>query len=280
MHVQSATGQCHLQRAPHQAALHQHGGGRAGTTAAGQGFAGTALVHPQPDAFGRQHLHETDIHGLRECRVLLQAGFDLLRRATTVPAKAVLALVDAALFGRDSLISRLDAGPGTSVLEVGCGTGRNLALIGKHWPGAALHGLDISSEMLSIAGSRLGNKAQLALGDATDFVPSDLYGRTAFDRIVISYAVSMIRVWREAVVHAATLLAPGGSLNIVDFGDLEGLPGPLRSALRAWLASFHVTPRTDLGAALAAICEDGPFTATTRRGPFGYFQIGVLTRNR
>ncbi|WP_225206317.1 class I SAM-dependent methyltransferase [Novosphingobium huizhouense] len=183
------------------------------------------------------------------------------------------------LFGRDSLIGALDAPAGTSVLEVGCGTGRNLALIGKRWPGALLHGLDISSEMLSIADEKLGHKAVLALGDATDFDPASLFGRSTFDRVVISYAVSMIPVWREAIAHAATLLAPGGSLHIVDFGDLGGLPGPLRAALRAWLASFHVTPRTDLGAALTAICEDGPFSATTTRGALGYFQIGVLTRN-
>lgn len=184
------------------------------------------------------------------------------------------------LFGRDTLISALDAPTGTSVLEVGCGTGRNLALVGKRWPGAALHGLDISQEMLSIASGRLGDKAALALGDATNFDPKALFGPDTFDRIVISYAVSMIPVWREAVVHAASLLAPGGSLHIVDFGDLSGLPGPLRAGLRAWLASFHVTPRTDLGAALAALCEDAPFTATTRRGPLDYFQIGVLTRDR
>lgn len=184
------------------------------------------------------------------------------------------------LVGRDTLISALDAPAGTSVLEVGCGTGRNLALIGKRWPGAALHGLDISREMLSIASDRLADRAALALGDATNFDPKSLFGPASFNRIVISYAVSMIPVWREAVVHAASLLAPGGSLHIVDFGDLSGLPAPLRAGLRRWLASFHVTPRTDLGAALAALCEDGPFTAATRRGPLGYYQIGVLTRAR
>ncbi|MCW1384205.1 class I SAM-dependent methyltransferase [Novosphingobium sp. KCTC 2891] len=184
------------------------------------------------------------------------------------------------LFGRDTLIAGLDAQPGTAVLEVGCGTGRNLALIGKRWPGAVLHGLDISREMLSIAGGRLGGRARLGLGDATDFDPKTLFGREQFDRIVISYAVSMIPVWREAIHHAATLLAPGGSLHIVDFGDLDGLPLPLRAGLRRLLASFHVTPRADLGAALAALAEDDGLAASTRRGPLGYYQIGTVTRPR
>jgi S-adenosylmethionine-diacylgycerolhomoserine-N-methlytransferase len=53
------------------------------------------------------------------------------------------------LFGRDRLIAELDARPGASVLELGCGTGRNLAQIGARWPRVALHGLDISREMLA-----------------------------------------------------------------------------------------------------------------------------------
>ncbi|BEV00372.1 class I SAM-dependent methyltransferase [Novosphingobium olei] len=183
------------------------------------------------------------------------------------------------LFGRDSLVAELDAVPGTSVLEMGCGTGRNLALIGRRWPRAELHGIDISSEMLSVARERVGKTAVLALADATSIDAQALFGRDQFDRVVISYTLSMIPVWREAIHHAASLLAPGGSLHVVDFGDCDGLPAPLRAGLRAWLKNFHVTPRTDLGAALAAVCEDGPFTATTRRGPLGYFQIGRLTRS-
>ncbi|NML94886.1 class I SAM-dependent methyltransferase [Novosphingobium olei] len=183
------------------------------------------------------------------------------------------------LFGRDSLVAELNAAPGTSVLEMGCGTGRNLALIGRRWPRAELHGIDISSEMLSVARERVGKTAVLALADATSIDAQALFGRDQFDRVVISYTLSMIPVWREAIHHAASLLAPGGSLHVVDFGDCDGLPAPLRAGLRAWLKNFHVTPRTDLGAALAAVCEDGPFTATTRRGPLGYFQIGRLTRS-
>lgn len=47
------------------------------------------------------------------------------------------------LFGRDRLIAGLDLLAGGSVLELGCGTGRNLALIARRWPGAELFGLEI-----------------------------------------------------------------------------------------------------------------------------------------
>ena len=46
------------------------------------------------------------------------------------------------LFGRDAAIQGLDIPPDGSVLEIGCGTGRNLALIGRLFPQARLFGLD------------------------------------------------------------------------------------------------------------------------------------------
>ena len=64
---------------------------------------------------------------------------------------------------------------------------------------------------------------------------------------MISYALSMIPPWREALAHALDVVAPGGSLEIVDFGDCAGLPGPFKAGLRRWLADFDVTPRDDLG---------------------------------
>ncbi|RUV80008.1 class I SAM-dependent methyltransferase, partial [Mesorhizobium sp. M1A.F.Ca.IN.020.32.1.1] len=59
------------------------------------------------------------------------------------------------LFGRDTLIRELNPPAGASVLEVGCGTGRNLALIGDLYPGRPLFGLDISAEMLATARAKL-----------------------------------------------------------------------------------------------------------------------------
>ena len=48
-----------------------------------------------------------------------------------------------------------------------------------------------------------------------------LFGRDGFDRIFISYSLSMIPPWRRTVVAALDALAPGGSLHIVDFGEQE-----------------------------------------------------------
>ncbi|MGO8141192.1 class I SAM-dependent methyltransferase, partial [Rhizobium leguminosarum] len=52
------------------------------------------------------------------------------------------------LLGRDSTIRNLDVPECGTLLEVGCGTGRNMAFAYRHFPTAKLFGLDISQEML------------------------------------------------------------------------------------------------------------------------------------
>jgi S-adenosylmethionine-diacylgycerolhomoserine-N-methlytransferase len=182
------------------------------------------------------------------------------------------------LFGRDRLIAGLEAQPGSAVLEIGCGTGRNLAQIATRWPGVALHGLDLSSEMLKSAGATLGGRAALALGDATTFSAPALFGRAKFDRVIQSYALSMIPDWQAAMAQAAEVLAPGGALHIVDFGDLAGLPHPLQASLRAWLTWFHVTPRLELAEAASALAASQGLGFRASRGLLGYYRLITITR--
>jgi S-adenosylmethionine-diacylgycerolhomoserine-N-methlytransferase len=155
------------------------------------------------------------------------------------------------LLGRDRLIRGLAVPESGTVLEVATGTGRNLALTAKLYPGARLFGFDISAEMLKSAdvnieqaGAR--SRTMLALADATAFDPQALFGEPGFDRVFISYSLSMIPDWEAAMAQALSVVEPGGSLHIVDFGQQEALPGWFRSGLRGWLAKFHVTPRTEL----------------------------------
>ncbi|MFU7528132.1 class I SAM-dependent methyltransferase [Qipengyuania sp. ASV99] len=180
------------------------------------------------------------------------------------------------LFGRDTLIEGLNARPGTRVLEVACGTGRNLDKITKAWPGVKLYGLDISAEMLKSARAALGDEARLVEGDACSFDAPALFGEDRFDRVVLSYSLSMIPDWEGAFAHAARHLAVGGELHVVDFGDLSGLPGPLEKLLHAWLAKFHVATRSALPETAARLAAEHGLTLTSKRGGLGYFQLHVL----
>ena len=182
------------------------------------------------------------------------------------------------LFGRDTLIDGLAARPGMRVLEIACGTGRNLAKVKAKWPSVRLYGLDISEEMLKNARKALGPEARLGQGDACAFDPASLFGEAAqgFDRIVLSYSLSMIPDWEGALDHAASHLAPGGELHVVDFGDLSGLPGPLEKGLHAWLAKFHVETRHTLPEAARQVAAARGLTHRQTRGRLGYFQLHVL----
>lgn len=181
------------------------------------------------------------------------------------------------LLGRDRLIAGLDVPPGGRVLEVACGTGRNLDLIDRRYPGSALCGLDISEEMLRSARAKLGGRAALAAGDACAFDPAALFGAAPFDRVVLSYAISMIPDWRGALAAAGRCLGPGGELHVVDFSDQAGLPPWFRSGLRAWLARFHVTPRTDLRPALATLADRTGGNLRWQSIRRDYAQYAVLT---
>ena len=174
------------------------------------------------------------------------------------------------LLGRDRLIMELDVPPGGSVLEIGCGTARNLMLVGRRYPQARLYGLDISEEMLktargNLAGTPLARRIALAHADATTFDAATLFGQEQFDRIFCSYTLSMIPDWQGAIRRAALALAPTGALHIVDFGQQDRLPRTFRSLLQRWLAQFHVTPRADLFAVCEEIaCERGLHVQTSQ----------------
>lgn len=164
------------------------------------------------------------------------------------------------LLGRDRLIRELAVPPGGSVLEVGVGTGRNLAMVAARYKDARLFGLDISAEMLksadlNIARAGARTRTMLARADACAFDPQWHFGEAGFDRVYISYSLSMIPDWQAALAQALDVVAPGGSLHIVDFGQQERLPRWFRATLRGWLAKFHVTPREALFDAAAQIAE-------------------------
>ncbi|MDC7788494.1 class I SAM-dependent methyltransferase [Rhodoplanes sp. TEM] len=185
------------------------------------------------------------------------------------------------LLGRDDLIEQLAPRPGDRVLEIGCGTGRNLVRAARRWPQARFYGIDVSTEMLgtameSIARARLMRRVRIAHADAIGFDPAAVFGEPAFERVYFSYTLSMIPEWQAALDRALGLVAPGGELRIVDFGGQDGLPGTLRAALRAWLSLFDVTPRDHLEARLAARAQALGAVLTVERPYRGWAQHAVI----
>jgi S-adenosylmethionine-diacylgycerolhomoserine-N-methlytransferase len=185
------------------------------------------------------------------------------------------------LLGRDQLIERLDVAPGDTVLEIGCGTGRNLIVAARRYPHARFFGIDISSVMLgsamrAIGRAQLSSRVVVARADATLFDPCDLFGQEQFARVFLSYSLSMIPAWQTVLDSAIRLVASCGELHVIDFGRQENLPSWFSTGLRNWLSLFEVTPRDDLEGKLILLAEEVGARVTVERCYGGYAQYAIV----
>jgi ubiquinone/menaquinone biosynthesis C-methylase UbiE len=114
---------------------------------------------------------------------------------------------------------------GMDVLDVGCGTGIQLAFY-QH-AGCRVTGIDASPAMLEVARHRLGEGASLTTGDAAAMP----YPNQAFD-LVLAAAVlhEMLPRARAATLGEMTrVLRPGGRMLLIDYEA-----GPVRP-VRGWI---------------------------------------------
>ena len=166
------------------------------------------------------------------------------------------------LIGRDRMIDQLAVRDGDVVVEIGCGTGRNLEKLGGRFPLAEFFGIDASSQMLETAERKLERagivNVQTRCELAENFSPSRSLGiDTYVDTIFFSYAITMIPEWISAIRAALDGLKPGGQLVIVDFYDQAELPSIFRSLLNAWLRQFDVRFWLELMPFLERLEKDG-----------------------
>lgn len=149
------------------------------------------------------------------------------------------------LLGRDRLIREMEISGGENILEIGCGTGRNLAILAGKYPNTNFFGLDASAEMLKFANQKIESKnlsnitLKNALADDFSF-DENFKLEKPFDAIFFSYSITMIPVWRKAIHNALANLKSGKSFYIVDFYDQRDLPASFRKILQKWLKQFHV----------------------------------------
>lgn len=186
------------------------------------------------------------------------------------------------LLGRDRLIAQLKPSDNEIIIEVGCGTARNLIKMQETYPNADFYGLDASDEMLKTARKSLEKKEinlPLAQGYAQNYEPKKLFGLSKKpDKIVFSYALSIIPPWRDSVDHAVDLLKKGGEIHIVDFGGQDGLPRWFRKFLFWWLDIFHVYHKPEILEYLQTLQEDGVGSLAYESLYGGYSYIAVFKK--
>jgi len=157
------------------------------------------------------------------------------------------------LFGRTAILKNFSGASPQNILEVGCGTGRNLLELARRFPQAQITGVDLSATMLDLARKKtvpFGPRVQL-LHQAYTAPLSDPPG---YDLVLLSYALSMFNPGYDTALAAAGRdLVPGGQIAVVDFHDsrfgvFERWMGMnhvrMNGQLRPLLQS-HFTPTTD-----------------------------------
>ncbi|MDQ3634867.1 MAG: class I SAM-dependent methyltransferase [Acidobacteriota bacterium] len=149
------------------------------------------------------------------------------------------------LLGRDKLISEMDVQEGENILEIGCGTGRNLTILAKKYPNTNFYGLDASAAMLETAQKKVDannfKNVNLENALADDFSYNATFNlEKPFDTIFFSYSITMIPTWKESIQNALENMESGRSFYIVDFYDQRDLPKWFQKILQIWLEQFHV----------------------------------------
>jgi S-adenosylmethionine-diacylgycerolhomoserine-N-methlytransferase len=123
------------------------------------------------------------------------------------------------LFGRTAIMENFVGDAPRRILEVGCGTGRNLVELARRFPQAQVTGADLSATMLDLARKKItgfGPRVQL-LHQAYTAPLSDPPG---YDLVLFSYALSMFNPGYDTAITAARSdLVPGGHIAVVDFHD-------------------------------------------------------------
>ena len=147
---------------------------------------------------------------------------------------------------RNEAVSRLGLKSGGSVLEVGCGTGRNLArLVQAVGVEGTVYGVDVSEGMLEEAGElcrRAGwPHVRLMRADAPDYTLSE-----PVDGVLFSLSYAVIPRHREALQQAWAQLRSGGYVVIMDAKLPPGVVGRLLRPFVLWTSRLTVLGNPDI----------------------------------
>jgi len=179
-------------------------------------------------------------------------------------------------FGQDArwrrfMVSRVNAGPGSRVLDVATGTAAvAIELVRRH--GCSVVGIDQSPEMLAEGRSRveaagLSDRIELVEGRAEELPFED----AAFDGLTFTYLLRYVDDPGATLRELVRVVRPGGTIAALEFGVP---PGPLPRA--AW----RLYVRVGLPLAGAAIApgwgEVGRFLGPSIRGFYDRYPLGTL----
>ena len=147
---------------------------------------------------------------------------------------------------RSKAVSRLELRRGSRVLEVGCGTGRNLApLLEAVGAEGQVYGVDISEGMLAkakeLCAKRQWGNVELIRADAVSYsLPAPV------DGVIFSLSYAVIPRHRDALRHAWNQLRQDGYLIVMDAKLPSGILGKLLYPVVSWTSRLTVLGNPDV----------------------------------
>jgi ubiquinone/menaquinone biosynthesis C-methylase UbiE len=152
--------------------------------------------------------------------------------------------------------------PGTRLLEVGCGVGAVLAVLGQEYPGLRLFGVDIEPKQLDFARihlARAGVEATLAEADALALPFDD----ESFDHVWMMWFLEHVDDPPAALREARRVLVRGGAITAieVDYSTCHASPSTpaIDALLRAMVQGMAAAGWSDAGTRLPGWLREAGF---------------------
>jgi ubiquinone/menaquinone biosynthesis C-methylase UbiE len=152
--------------------------------------------------------------------------------------------------------------PGTRLLEIGCGVGAVLAVLGQEFPGIELSGIDIEEKQIEVARAHLaaaGIEAALATGDAVALP----YDDDSFDHVWMMWFLEHLADPVAALREARRVLVPGGAITAieVDYSTCRADPSTpeIEALFATMIRGMDASGRSDAGTHLPRWLEEAGF---------------------
>lgn len=125
---------------------------------------------------------------------------------------------------RKQAIAELSLQPGSTVVEIGCGTGLNFQYLRQEiGDDGKIVGVDLTDAMLEQARQRIRNNdwrnVEIVQSDAAEY-----HFEQNIQGVISTFALTLVPEYEKVIEHAAQALAPGGRMVVLDLKLPEKWP--------------------------------------------------------